>query len=93
MREGVGYLTMAAFYPMFDIISKTVSSAGPEGFTSQALYETAQDYSLVIDGIELASYSDVKRDGVEAFKMYRASVEEEDLMPVDNQWIPVVREP
>ncbi|MBM3132804.1 MAG: ABC transporter substrate-binding protein [Chloroflexi bacterium] len=93
-KQGSGYAAISNFYAMFDIIAKTVESVGPENFNSQTLYETAQTYSLTIeDGVMYSSYSQTKRDALDAYRIYRVDGTLKDLIVADPDWVPVVRNP
>ena len=93
MRTSNGYLGGYGSYLMFKIVEATITEVGPENFTRQAFYETAQSFSLVVDGIETDSYSETKRNSRNSLAMYEFRAEGEDLFRITPDWIPVVRSP
>lgn len=93
MKEGSGYMSLSNWYPMFDIIAKTIEATGPDDFDSQALFDTAESYSRTIDGIKRFSFSNTKRDAIDSFRIFKASADEEDLVLADPEWLSAVHEP
>ncbi|NQT74683.1 MAG: ABC transporter substrate-binding protein [Chloroflexi bacterium] len=94
MRTGVGYMPMGgAYYVMVDIIRQAVESVGAENFNSQALYDAAQSYSLVVDGIQRYSFNETKRYANDSLAIYELRADEKDLFRADPEWIPVLQNP
>jgi len=93
IKSGSGYLTIRQFLVMFELIAETVDAVGVENFTSQALYDVAQDFTLTIDGIESDSYNETKRTSANYMGIYEVISADEDLLGVSPEWIPVVSEP
>ena len=94
MRTGVGYMpTGGTFYVIIDIIRQAVENVGAENFTSQALYDAAQSYSLVVDGVQRYSFTETKRYATDALAIYKLRSNGKDLFRVDPEWIPVVAKP
>ena len=92
-RAGSGYVALQSWYPYFDMISKTVERVGAENFSSQELYETAINYSLMVDGVEHVSFSDTKRSGPNYFRMYKIDGTKKAVVIGDTEWVPALREP
>ena len=93
IKKGTGYATIISFHPMFDIITQAFQTAGPEAFGSQAIYDAAEQYSLELDGVVRATFSETKRDAVDKYKVYIIDETQNDMFAADGQWIPVTREP
>lgn len=93
MRSGVGYITIVNQYQMLDLIAQTVKSVGAENFNSEALYETAQSYTLTIDGAPRYSFSPTKRWATNLYATYEARAAEETLVRLHKEWYPAVLEP
>lgn len=94
MRSGVGYIPMGGtFYVIVDIIRQAVESVGAENFNSQALYDAAQSYSLVVDGVQRYSFNETKRYATDSLAIYELRADEKDLFRVDPEWIPIVAKP
>ncbi len=94
IRSGVGYMPVGgSYYVLIDIIRQAVEAVGAENFNSQALYEAAQSYSLVVDGVQRYSFGETKRYANDKLAIYELRAEGKDLFRVDPDWIPVVYEP
>ena len=94
MRTSVGYLTVNSVYIMFELIRKTVNEVGPENFSSQALYNAASDFSLMIDGRETDSFNENKRLSRNWFAIYEFDAEERELVRLNpDEWLDVMLEP
>ncbi|GAI98887.1 unnamed protein product, partial [marine sediment metagenome] len=92
-RAGVGYIATHQLNQMLEIIVQTIEIVGAENFDSVALYDTAQAYSQVVDGIQRSSLSETKRDAVDAYGMYEVSAADRDIFRISDDWIPIMREP
>ena len=92
-RVGVGYIAMHQLNQMLDIIAQTIEIVGAENFDSAALYDTAQAYSQVVDGIQRSSLSETKRDAVDTYGIYEVSAIDKDIFRIYDDWIPTMREP
>ena len=86
IRSGAGYNALESVYVMLDLIRQTLSDVGPDNFNSQALYNSAQSYALIIDDVERYSFSDIKRYAVNYYGIYNASDSEKDLLRADPDW-------
>ncbi len=94
MRAGAGYATASGvFYPMLEMIADAVEAVGAENFNSQVLYDAAISYSLEIDGIERAGFTETRRYAYSNYLIYRASGVDEDVIRADENWIPHLVEP
>ena len=94
MRAGSGYLAVAGlFYPMFEMIADAVEAVGAENFNSQALYDAAISYSLVIDGVERSGFTETRRYALTNYMIYKASAADEDIVRATENWIPHLVEP
>ena len=93
IKSGSGYLSIRQFYVMFELIAETVEAVGAENFTSQALYDVAQNFTLIIDGVESDSFSETKRTSANYMGMYEVQGANKGLFSVGTEWIPVVLEP
>ena len=94
IRAGGSYTSVSGvLYPMLDLIADAVEAVGAENFNSQALYDAATSYSLVIDGVERASFTETKRYALSNYLIYRASAADEDLIRADENWRPHLVKP
>ncbi len=94
IRAGASYASVSGVcYPILDLIANTVEAVGAENFTSQALYDTAISYSLQIDGIERAGFTQTRRYAYSNYLIYKASAADEDIIRADENWIPLLIEP
>ena len=94
IRAGSGYLAVAGlYYPMFEMIADAVENVGAENFNSQALYDAAISYSLVIDGVERSGFTQTRRYALSNYMIYRASADEEDIVRAAENWMPHLVEP
>ena len=92
MREGSGGLSTQVPYVLVNIIAQAAAKVGPQHVNSAALYEAAQSFSLVVDGVERFSFSETKRYLENYLAVYEARDSEEDLFRLSD-WIPVVLDP
>ncbi len=93
IQTGVGYQSVYGTAVMLEIIAKAVEVVGPENFTSQALYDAAESFSLSVDGTERDSFSSTKRTSLNYLGLYEASATEKNLVRVIPEWYPIVYEP
>ena len=93
MRMGWTYTSMSSNYAMLDIIAETLESTGPENFDTQALFETANSYTLMVEGVPRFSYDETKRYPYNYFGIYEARAAEEDLFRIDPELYYHVPEP
>jgi hypothetical protein len=59
----------------------------------EALYDTIESHSLVIDGVERASFTETRCYAYTNYVIYRASDADEDIIRADENWIPHLLEP
>ena len=78
---------------MFEMIADAVEAVGAENFDSQALYDAAKSYSLVIDGIERSGFAETRRYALSNYMIYKASAADEDMIRAAEKWIPHLVEP
>jgi hypothetical protein len=93
IRAGVGYMAGNQIYAMFKIIADAAEAVGPENLHSQAIYDAAISFSLSTDGVQRLSFTEDKRDAVDAYGMYEARATEEDIFRAQHDWIPTARNP
>ncbi|MBM3132975.1 MAG: ABC transporter substrate-binding protein [Chloroflexi bacterium] len=93
IRLGVGYITTVNLYELLELIAQTVKAVGAENFSSETLYETAQSYTLTIDGAPRYSFSPTKRWATNLYATYEARAAEETIVRLHEDWHPAVTEP
>ena len=93
MRAGTGYLSVSQWYQMLEIVKDAVESVGPQNFNAEALYNAAESYSEVLDGLEIYSYGKNKRVSPDYYLIQEASAAERDLVRADPDWLPILTEP
>ncbi|NQT71643.1 MAG: ABC transporter substrate-binding protein [Chloroflexi bacterium] len=95
IRDGIGYTALATAYQMLEIIANTIETVGAENFNSQALYETAERYSLSLDGLDdYANFSPTKRTSFNYIAIYEMDAEAEDIFRLEpGVWHRIVTEP
>ena len=92
MRQGTGYLSIHVPYQMMNIIARSAKEAGLQNLDFTALYDAAQSYSMLIDGVERFSFDESKRYAMNYYAVYEARMSGEDLFRISD-WIPAVLEP
>lgn len=85
-RNGVGYLAVENFVAMLEIVRETVERVGAENFNAAALYEAAQDFIFVVDGVQRYSFSETKRYAGDCYGIQRADGQRKDLFRADPVW-------
>ncbi len=93
ISAGVGYLSMTQMIPMLNVIADAVDVVGPQSLDSQAIYDAAQSYSLMTDGVVRLSFGEDKRDAVDAYAVYEVRSEGENIFRLHDEWYPTVRTP
>ena len=84
MRGGVGYLIMVTYMQILEMIADAVETVGPENFSSEALYEAVQQYSLEVDGVEdYITFGPEKRVSNNYFAVYRIDAATEDVVRLE----------
>ena len=63
---------------MFELISDTVTAVGTELFDSRAVYNTAQSFSMILDGCS-HSFTETKRTSNDDLASYEVRAEKEDI--------------
>ena len=93
-QMGAGYLALGTtLYAIVDIIRIAAKTVGPENIDSQALCDAAESYSLIVDDVARYSFSEAKRYLVDYLRVFRADGVQKDLVPLSDEWLPVVLEP
>ncbi len=90
IENGTSYLgPFIAFQGMLSILAEAAEEVGAQNLTTQAIYDTAQSFSMEFGGREWG-YSDGKRAAIDSLGIYELSVAEEDLFRVDPEWLTLV---
>lgn len=92
IRTGNGYLATQQIYLMFSLLQHTVAQVGPEDLDSPAIFESAQSFSMVLDGCP-HSFSENKRTSNDALAVYQIDGTRKDVFRADPEWIPIVYQP
>ncbi len=92
MTQGVGYLGIANAYVVLETIRHTAETMGPEHFSPEALYEAAQSFSVMVDGVEQYSFSPTKRTAANYELFYEIRADREDMVRISD-WYPMAFEP
>ncbi|MFC2027237.1 ABC transporter substrate-binding protein [Chloroflexota bacterium] len=91
---GVSYLgTVQTSYTILTLIERTIEEVGAQNFSGQALYETAQSFSITYDSGAEWSFTPTKRAAGDKVGIYRLSAVDEDLVRVDVDWYPIRLDP
>jgi len=92
---GTSYIgTLHTCYGILHIIGETVKEVGAQNFSSRALYETAETFSMTFDGGKGWNFRPTRRTPWNYLGIYKASAAEEDLVRVGaDYWHPVRTEP
>lgn len=94
MYGGYNYVgCVSQYYPAFEAIAQTVERVGAENFTSKALYETLNSFSITYDGFEEWNYTDTKRVPQNHVGIYELDAGVQDLVRKDPKWQPVLYTP
>lgn len=91
---GISYL--GAFmqqYGPVSILAKTINDVGPQNFTPEALYDTANSFSMTYGGGAEWNFTETKRTAWNACGIYQVSAEIKDLIRIDPDWQPFIYEP
>ena len=95
-EAGVSYMSVQQHYLMLELIKATVMEVGAENFSSEAMYNTAQNFTLTMDGCK-HSYGPGKVTSSDTLAIYKidesAPTLLEKMYRADPEWIPVVYEP
>ena len=90
---GRSYVTAALHNEMCQIIKGAVESVGVANIDSQAIYDAAQNHSLVVeDDVLFLNFSKTKRNGYNYYVMAEADAELQTLVTASD-WLPVVTGP
>lgn len=91
IRAGVGYMAGNQIYAMFKIFEDAVNTVGAQNLDSQAIYDAAISFTLSTDGVQRLSFSEEKRDAVDAYGLYEARAVQEDIFRIQEEWYTTVR--
>ena len=90
IENGTSYLgPFLAFQGMLTILAEAAAEAGAENLTTQAIYDTAQSFSMEFDGRQWG-YSGDRRAAVDSLGIYELRAAEKDLYRADPEWLPIV---
>lgn len=90
MSNGTSYLgPFIAYQGVLSMLAKTINDVGPENFTSQAFYDVANSYSMLLDGREWG-YSETRRTPINATGIYELDASQQNLFRADPDWQPLV---
>ena len=92
IEMGGPYLLAIDAYIMLEIIREAAKSVGPENISLQTLKNTAQSFSMSIDGCPY-SFSETKRTSNDAVGIYRIDADNKTLIRADPDWVPIMTEP
>jgi hypothetical protein len=92
IRAGAGYITVQPVMMLLDAIRDTVAQTGPEGFTSEALYQHLQSFSMEVDGCR-HSFSKTKRTSNDNMNIHQFDAERKDLYLAHEGWLQIKTQP
>ncbi len=92
IRAGAGYITVQPVVMLLEAIRETVEVVGPQNFSSEALYNHLQSFSMTVDGCQ-HSFSETKRTSNDSLNIHQFDAEREDLFLAHEGWIPIKKEP
>ncbi len=88
IESGVGYITVQPTMMLVEAIRETVQDVGPENFTSEALYNHFQSFSIEVDGCR-HSFSPTKRTSNDYLNIHQLDGERKDLFLAHEGWLPI----
>lgn len=88
MKSGSGYLGVLSMNILFNFIEDTVAAGMADRFDSQLIYETAQSFSIDIDGAP-HGFTDTKRTSASYVRVYEIDASRKDMFKVDSAWYPI----
>lgn len=90
-QSGSSYIGgITEWYGVLEIIAETVAQVGAENFDSQALYDTACNFSTAYDQCEMWDFGMEKRSSWNYVGIYECRAEDQDLMRHDPDWVPII---
>lgn len=92
IESGVGYITVMPTVMLLEAIKETVEAVGADNFTSEALYQHLQSFTINVDGCG-HSFTESKRTSNDYLNIHRLDAERKDLFLAHDGWLPVVHEP
>jgi len=93
IAKQAGYGSSTNNRSLFDLFAKTVENTGPEGFNSEAIYETAQSWSYSWGYRGDYNFGPTKRYMLTDLCVQEASAQEQDLVRNDPDYYPILTEP
>ncbi|MFC2027698.1 ABC transporter substrate-binding protein [Chloroflexota bacterium] len=90
IRSGISYLGTQQVYIMLELIKETVETVGVDNFFPSAIYDTAQSFSITVDGCP-HSYGETKRTSNDGLAVYQMRAAEKDIFRVHVEWLPIVK--
>jgi len=94
MASGLGYI--GSFHMnslMLDVLAAYLNSVGGPNFSGEGLYEFTLTYTGSWDGYEDWGYTPDTRYPSGYVGIYEVSADAEDLVRLDEDWLPIVYEP
>lgn len=88
-----GYGSSTQYRAMFDLIENTVKNTGPEAFTSEAIYETAQTWSMSWGYRADYSFGPEKRFLINDLCVQEADATVQDIVRNDPNYYPILTKP
>lgn len=88
---GGAYLTSCnQMYAMLNLLAGCVSDVGIEGFSQEALYDTATSFEFEYSGGQVFGYTPTERTAFGYEGMYRFDGDSGSLVRADAEWLPLV---
>jgi len=85
------------WYGILTLIKTAVENAGgAQNFTTQALYDTANNYSMSWEGVPEWNWAPDKRSAWNAMALYEFQASTESVIPYNGEepvWLPIIYEP
>lgn len=91
-QTGKGYLSVINAVQILEIIKAATQAVGPENLDSQAIYDAAQSFTLMLDGLQRFSFSETKRTSPDRVAIYETRGDEESIVRVSD-WVPAETPP
>jgi len=90
IKNGTSYLgPFIAYQGMLAMLAETINNVGPDNFTSQAFYDVANSFSMVLDGREWG-FSETKRTPIDSIGIYELDGTQQNIFRADPDWQPLV---
>jgi len=89
METGIGYMATQQIYVMFELIKAASASVGPDNLNSQAIFDEAKSFSIIVDDCH-HSYNEDKRTSSDELAIYEIRASQKDIFRADPRWLPVI---